>query len=198
VLLLVREPADGHRLSPATGQFVVLRIQPMQDEPPLLPNDSPSGTSHAEQNRVSIKHEVNEHVQHLPAYPDPAWRCPGCSGAPRQLHSLARLRHPNLDRAGVGQPVLAMLHCLVAESPQRQVWWLCGACNPANILWAGVTQATRKTATQLKSNDLRQTAPNGWSRFGLQRSRPIDVALLEKPGVRGDFTCAAQSHFCAI
>ena len=54
------EAADGNPLSPALpGQFVVLRMRPKPDAPPLLRNYSLSDAPSADHYRVSVKHEVN-------------------------------------------------------------------------------------------------------------------------------------------
>src|SRR4029077_15212037 len=60
VLSLVLVPADGRPLVAAEpGQFVVLRLRPNPDAPPLLRSYSLSDTPSADHYRVSIKQELN-------------------------------------------------------------------------------------------------------------------------------------------
>src|SRR5438876_4107967 len=60
VLSLVLIPADQHPLAAALpGQFVVLRLRPQPDGPPLLRNYSLSDSPSADHYRVSIKQEAH-------------------------------------------------------------------------------------------------------------------------------------------
>ncbi|HEY4048294.1 MAG TPA: MOSC and FAD-binding oxidoreductase domain-containing protein [Acidobacteriaceae bacterium] len=189
VLSLVLEPADGHPLSPALpGQFVVLRIQPAQDSPPLLRNYSLSGTPNAEHYRVSIKRETRGvvstylHTQvHRGDVVDVA--------APRGSFTLLPGDGPVvLLSAGVGvTPVLAMLHGLAAESAQREVWWLYGARNSGEHPFC---EESRELLGKLQHSRSHVTysRPLPTDRPGSDFDAPghIDVSLLEKLGVPRD------------
>src|SRR5437879_138571 len=60
VISLSLQPTDGRRLtSPLPGQFVVLRLRPTFDGPPLFRSYSLSGPLSDEQFRVSVKVEPN-------------------------------------------------------------------------------------------------------------------------------------------
>ncbi len=129
VLSLVFEAADGSPLSPALpGQFVVLRMRPNPDAPPLLRNYSLSDVPSADHYRVSVKHEVNGEAS---TYLHTRVRRSDVLdvSAPMGSFTLRPGEGPVvLVSAGVGAtPVLAMLHALVAGSSARQVWWLYGA-----------------------------------------------------------------------
>ncbi len=60
IVSLVLEPADEHPLAAALpGQFVVLRLRPRPEAPPLLRNYSLSDMPSADHYRVSVKQEAN-------------------------------------------------------------------------------------------------------------------------------------------
>jgi len=60
VISLSLQPTDGRRLTtPLPGQFVVLRLRPTFDGPPLFRSYSLSGPLSDEQYRVSVKIEPN-------------------------------------------------------------------------------------------------------------------------------------------
>jgi len=128
-LLLMR--ADGHPLVAAEpGQFVVLRLRPNPDLPPMLRSYSLSDAPSADHYRVSIKQEINgvasTYVHKYVKVGDVL-----DVSAPRGSFTLQSGDRPIvLLSAGVGAtPVLSMLHALAAEKSTRQVWWLFGARN---------------------------------------------------------------------
>jgi ferredoxin-NADP reductase len=131
VISLSLQPADGVPLAaPLPGQFVVLRLRPTPDGPPLFRSYSLSGPISPEQYRVSVKIEPN-----------------GAGGTfltssvrPGDVLDVSQPRgsfvlQPGdgpvvLLSAGIGAtPVLAMLHALSAAASFREVWWLHGARN---------------------------------------------------------------------
>jgi MOSC domain-containing protein YiiM len=58
VVSLVLEPVDGRRLTvPLPGQFIVLRLRPQADAPPVLRSYSLSGLPDAARFRITIKEE---------------------------------------------------------------------------------------------------------------------------------------------
>src|SRR5439155_9885263 len=60
IVSLVLEPADEQPLTAALpGQFVVLRLRPRPEAPPLLRTYSLSDTPSADHYRVSVKQEAN-------------------------------------------------------------------------------------------------------------------------------------------
>lgn len=131
VLSLVMEATDGKPLSQALpGQFVVLRMRPKPEAPPLLRNYSLSDLPSAARYRISVKREVNGAAS---SYLHTQVRAGDelDVSAPRGSFTLRSADSPVvLLSAGVGAtPVLAMLHALAAESSAREVWWLYGARN---------------------------------------------------------------------
>src|SRR5262249_36833877 len=122
---LVLVPADGRPLIAAeAGQFVVLRLRPNPDAPPILRSYSLSDTPSADHYRVSIKQELNglgstyvhSHVRVGDALD---------VSLPRGSFTLQSGERPVvLLSAGIGAtPVLAMLHALAETRSTRQILW---------------------------------------------------------------------------
>jgi ferredoxin-NADP reductase/MOSC domain-containing protein YiiM len=164
VISLLLGPADGSPLVAAQpGQFVVLRLRPKPDAPPLLRSYSLSDTPSADHYRVSIKQELNgaastylhSHVQVGDVLD---------VSAPRGVFTLRAGDRPIvLLSAGVGAtPVLAMLHALAAGASPRQVWWLYGARNRDEHPFAQ------------ESRGLVQALPHSRSRIMYSRPGPED------------------------
>jgi ferredoxin-NADP reductase/MOSC domain-containing protein YiiM len=139
VFSLILTSLDGRPLPTALpGQFVVLRLHPDPGAAPLLRSYSLSGSPQADHYRISIKQE--EHGAGS-AYLRSCIRVGDCLevAAPRGAFILTSDERPAvLLSAGVGvTPVLAMLHALAAMGSTREVWWLYGARNRAEHLFAG-------------------------------------------------------------
>ncbi len=136
---------DGSPLPAALpGQFLVLKLQPGPQSPPLLRNYSLSSAPGAPAYRVSVKREPNGVAS---AFLHEAVRAGDVlqSSAPRGVSTLSSGRDPVvLLSAGIGAtPVLAMLHALAA-TPQnrgREVWWLYGARNSSAHPFAKESEA---------------------------------------------------------
>ena len=154
VISISLAPNDHHPLAAALpGQFVVLRVRPQADGPPLLRNYSLSDLPAADHYRVSIKQELNgaastylhTHVQTGDLL-DVA--------APRGNFTLKPGAEPVvLLSAGVGAtPVLAMLHALANEISPREVWWLFGARNRDDHPFAEESRSLVKKLPQGKSH----------------------------------------------
>src|SRR5437867_8006434 len=117
---------DGQQLPMAlSGQYVVLRLQPGADRPPLFRSYSLSGPLSTERYRISVKIEphgaaethLREHVRVGDALD---------VSSPRGSFILQSGERPVvLLSAGIGAtPVLAMLHALAAARSTRQVLWI--------------------------------------------------------------------------
>lgn len=154
VISISLAPNDDHPLAAALpGQFVVLRVRPQADGPPLLRNYSLSDLPATDHYRVSIKQELNgaastylhTHVQKGDLL-DVA--------APRGNFTLKPGAEPVvLLSAGVGAtPVLAMLHALANEISPRAVWWLFGARNRDDHPFAEESRSLVKKLPQGKSH----------------------------------------------
>ena len=184
VLSLALKPADALPLAtPLPGQFIVLRLQPRREAPPLLRSYSLSGAPDAGQYRLGIKLEA---AGAAGGYLDRETRVGDTlqASAPRGSFTLASGSQPLvLASAGIGiTPVLAILHALAAEPSPRPVWWLHGARNGAHHPFAAESRA------------LVRRLPNACSRTWY--SRP---ASADRPGA--DFDCRghlAVSAFDAL
>ncbi|MGA3301414.1 MAG: MOSC domain-containing protein, partial [Candidatus Acidiferrales bacterium] len=124
-------PADDRPLVAALpGQFIILRIKPNADGPPVLRNYSLSDLPSDDHYRVSVKLEENGAASTY------LHRHVGVGdvldvAAPRGAFTLGPDgKKVVLISAGVGAtPVLAMLHALAGEASPREIWWLYGARN---------------------------------------------------------------------
>src|SRR5271156_5812827 len=131
VVSLVLEPVDGRPLTvPVPGQFIVLRLRPQADAPPVLRSYSLSGAPDAARYRISIKEEPHGIAS---TYLSTQLRTGDVLdvSAPRGAFTLQGGDRPVvLLSTGVGvTPVLAMLHALAAHASSRPVWWIYGARN---------------------------------------------------------------------
>jgi ferredoxin-NADP reductase/MOSC domain-containing protein YiiM len=129
VTSLVLEPTDGIPLTPCLpGQFIVLRLRPTQEAPPLLRSYSLSGEPSATRYRVSVKR--NPHGA-AGTYIRDGIRMGDVVevAAPRGSFVLQPGNGPViLLSAGIGAtPVLAMLYALAEAKSSRVVWWIHGA-----------------------------------------------------------------------
>jgi ferredoxin-NADP reductase/MOSC domain-containing protein YiiM len=122
-------PADNHPLAAALpGQFVVVRLRPRPEAPPLLRSYSLCGAPGTKCYRLGIKQEPRGAAGTYVATRLRAGDTLEVS-APRGSFVLQPGERPVvLLSAGIGvTPVLAMLYALAAEPSVRQVWWLHGA-----------------------------------------------------------------------
>jgi ferredoxin-NADP reductase/MOSC domain-containing protein YiiM len=200
IISLLLVPADGHPLVAAEpGQFVVLRLRPNPDLPPMLRSYSLSDAPSADHYRVSIKQEINgvasTYVHKYVKVGDVL-----DVSAPRGSFTLQSGDRPIvLLSAGVGAtPVLSMLHALAAEKSTRQVWWLHGARNRSDHPFAQ------------ESHDLVQLLPHSRSRilysrpesedrlgFDFDATGRLGVPVLDQLGVShdADFYLCGPSAF---
>lgn len=123
--------ADNRPLAVALpGQFVVVRLRPQPEGPPLLRSYSVSGAPGTECYRLGIKQEPQGVASNYLATRLRVGDILEVS-APRGSFVLRAGDRPVvLVSAGIGvTPVLAMLHALATEPSARMVWWLHGARN---------------------------------------------------------------------
>jgi len=164
VFSLTLAPIDAVPLAAALpGQFVVLRLRPKPDEPPLLRSYSLSNLSSPDAYRVSVKEEINGAGS---SYLRSQVRLGDVLdvSTPRGSFTLRPGKGPVvLLSAGIGAtPVLAMLHALAAEGSARMIWWLFGARNSMEHPFAQ------------ESRDLLRALPHGRSYVQYSRPRPED------------------------
>ena len=200
IISLVLKPVDKQPLAVALpGQYVVLRLRSQPTTPPLLRSYSLSDGPSSDHFRVSIKRESNGvasiyvHAQvHTGKYLDVS--------APRGSFIYQVGDQPVvLLSAGIGAtPVLAMLHCMAHEAPQREVWWLYGAHSGEDHPFA---QEVRRLLALLprSHSHICYSQPGSQDQRGRDYDSPghVSVPILEELGVprEGDFYLCGPTAF---
>jgi len=131
VISLQLEPADGAPLGmPIAGQFIVLRLRPEPQSPPLYRSYSLSDLPSSDRYRISVKIEPHGAAGTYLSTRVHAGDTIDAS-EPRGGFVLIEGDGPVLLlSAGIGAtPVIAILHALAARGSQREVWWLHGSRN---------------------------------------------------------------------
>jgi ferredoxin-NADP reductase len=202
VTSLQLEAADGRILSAGLpGQFVVLRLLPAPDAPPLLRSYSLSGEPSEVHYRISVKRNAGGAAG--------AYIADGVQPgdiiemtAPRGDFTLQPGDGPVVFlSAGIGvTPVLAMLHALAAAKSPRQVWWLHGARDRGEHPFAEEARAGLKGLPGAHSH-IRYSAPGPGDRQGVDfdASGHLDAPVLAELGVPrdADFYLCGPAGFMA-
>jgi ferredoxin-NADP reductase/MOSC domain-containing protein YiiM len=198
------EPADGRSLAAGLpGQFVVLRLRPTPDAPPLLRSYSLSGEPSEACYRISVKRNAGGVAG---AYIADGVR-PGDiieMTAPRGAFTLHSGDGPVvLLSAGIGAtPALAMLHALAAAKSPRQVWWLHGARDRGEHAFAEEVRAVLRMLPGAHSH-IRYSAPDPGDRLGVDFDAPgrLGVPVLAELGVPRDadfYLCGPPSFMADL
>jgi ferredoxin-NADP reductase len=175
-----------------------LRMLIDPSKPPVLRSYSLSDLPAADHFRISVKSEVNGIGS--------AFLCNRTRegdllevSAPRGSFTLRPSRSPVvLLSAGVGAtPVMSMLHSLVSEKSQREVWWIYGARNRADHPFAEESRSLLKQLSRGRAYIV-YSRPAATDQLGLDydASGHIDSAFLEKIGVSPDsefYLCGPSS-----
>ena len=200
VVSLMLEPTDGLPLTvPLAGQFVVLRLRPQADAPPVLRSYSLSGLPDASRYRVTIKAEPQGIAS---TYLTTQLRTGDVLevSAPRGAFIPQRNELPVvLLSAGVGvTPMLAMLHALAAQASPRLVWWIYGTRNGLDHPFAREARDLVVKLPQARSH-VRYSRPEATDRLGVDfdAAGRLSVAALEKLGVprESDFYLCGPAAF---
>lgn len=186
VTSFVLSAIDGQNLPLfEAGQFVVLRLHPDPNKPPVLRSYSLSDLPAPDHYRISVRSELNGIGS--------AYLCDRTRegdvldvSAPRGSFTL----HPGegpvvLLSAGVGAtPVMSMLHMLAAEKSQREIWWIYGARNRVEHPFAEESRLLLKQLPRGREYIV-YSRPAAIDRAGTDYDAPghIDAALLERIGV---------------
>src|SRR5262249_15962275 len=200
VVSLVLEPADGRPLTvPLPGQFVVVRLRPKADAPPVLRSYSLSSLPDPGRYRITIKQEPNgiasSYVSsqlHMGDVLDVS--------QPRGAFTLGRGDLPVvLLSAGVGvTPVIAMLHALAAQASPRRVWWIDGARNRLDHTFAREAHDLLTKLLHARSF-VQYSRPEATDRLGIDYDAAgrLTVTVLEKLGVprESDFYLCGPAAF---
>jgi ferredoxin-NADP reductase/MOSC domain-containing protein YiiM len=200
VTSFVLVPVDGQPLPVFhAGQFVVLRLLVVPNEPPILRSYSLSDLPAADHFRISVKGESNGVAS--------SYLCNRVReadvldvSAPRGSFTLQFGENPVvLLSAGVGAtPVISILHALAAEVSEREIWWIHGARNGSEHLFAHESRSLLKQLSRGRGFIV-YSRPSATDRLGLDfdASGHVDVALLERIGVspNSDFYLCGPSSF---
>ena len=199
VTSLVLVPADGRPLPIfEAGQFVVLRLLVAPDKPPILRSYSLSDLPAGDHIRISVKSESSGLGS--------AFLCnrtqPGDVidvSAPRGTFTLRSGENPvALISAGVGAtPVLSMLHALASERSPRQVWWIHGARNGSEDLFAEESRLLLKQLSRGRGYTM-YSRPGAADRqdIDFDGSGHVDADSLRRLGVSSDsdfYLCGPSS-----
>ena len=186
VVSLLLVPVDARPLTvPLPGQFVVLRLCPKADAPPVLCSYSLSEMPDAGHYRITIKEEPHGIAS---TYLSTQLRVGDVLdvSAPRGAFIL---RHGNLPvvllSAGVGvTPVMAMLHALAAHASPRPVWWIYGARNRLDHPFAREARDLLAKLPHTRSY-VQYSRPDSTDRLGVDfdATSRLTVTVLEKLGV---------------
>jgi ferredoxin-NADP reductase/MOSC domain-containing protein YiiM len=199
ISLSLRSPNGRPLATPLPGQFIVLRLRPTPEGPPLYRSYSLSGPPSSDQYRISVKIEPHgrggAHLQSHVRAGDML-----DASAPRGEFILRAGDGPVvLLSAGIGAtPVLAMLHALAATASSRDIWWLYGARNRDNHPFA---DDMRRLLAMLARGRIhvRYSKPNPDDRLGQDFDAPghLDIALVDELGVPrdADFYLCGPSRF---
>jgi ferredoxin-NADP reductase/MOSC domain-containing protein YiiM len=200
VVSLVLAPVDGRPLTvPLPGQFVVLRLRPKADAPPVLRSYSLSDLPDAGRYRITIKREPHGIAS---TYVSTQLRAGDVLDVsePRGTFTLGRGDRPVvLLSAGVGvTPVMAMLHALAAQASPRPVWWIYGARNRQDHPFAREVRDLLVNLPQARSH-VRYSRPEATDRSGVDfdAAGRLTVSVLEKLGVprESDFYLCGPAAF---
>lgn len=198
----VLAPVDGQPLPIfQPGQFVVLRLQIDLGKPAILRSYSLSDLSATDHFRLSVKREAQGIGS---AFLDSRVREGDVLevSAPRGSFTLRSGDDPVvLISAGVGAtPVMAMLHALASEKSQRQVWWIYGARNRAEHLFAEESRSLLKQLSRGRSYVVySRPEPGDRPNVDFDASGHIDADLLQRIGVTShcDFYLCGPPSFLA-
>jgi len=200
VTSFVLAPVDGQTLPLfQAGQFVVLRLHVDRDKPPVLRSYSLSDLPAAGHFRISVKSELDGIGSSFLCTRTHEGDVLDVS-APRGSFTLRSSESPVvLLSAGVGAtPVMSMLHALVAEKSQREIWWIYGARNRLDHPFADESRSLLKQLSRGRGYIV-YSRPAATDQLGadFDASGHVDTPLLERIGVSqgSDFYLCGPSSF---
>ena len=200
VTSLMLEPSDDRPLTAGLpGQFVVLRLRPTPDAPPLVRSYSLSGEPSDANYRVSVKRNPGGVAG---AYIGDGVRIGDILDvtAPRGSFLLEPGGGPViLLSAGIGAtPLLAMLHALAAAKSPREIWWVHGAHDGGEHSFAEEVNDCLGVLPH-SHRHIRYSSPRPADRLAVDFDAPgrINVSVLKGLGVPsgGDFYMCGPPAF---
>ena len=200
VISLVLEPLDGGPLTvPLPGQFVVLRLRPKGDAPPVLRSYSLSNLPDPGRYRITIKQEPHGIAS---TYMSEQLRVGDVLDVSEPRGAFT-LKHSDLPvvllSAGVGvTPVMAMLHSLAAQASPRPVWWFYGARNGKDHTFAREARDLLAQLPHARSH-VQYSRPDASDQLGLDFNAAgrLTAAVLEELAVprASDFYLCGPAAF---
>ena len=204
VISIRLDDPDGAPLPPPhPGQYLTLRIHPDGEQKSVLRNYSLSGPPDAGYYRIAVKRErdgaASGYLHSRLAVGDLL-----DIAAARGTFILDRTDEPALlISAGIGAtPVLAMLHALVDEHSEREIWWLHGARNRRDHSFAAEAQALLASLPHVHCHVF-YSAPGPDDRLGRDydeagRLTPAALARLEPPRDAEAYLCGPATFMDEI
>jgi len=182
----ILSPLDGQALPLfQAGQFIVLRLHLDRDKPPVLRSYSLSDLPATDHFRISVKRDLNGIGSSFLCTRTQEGDVLDVS-APRGNFTLRPGQNPVvLLSAGVGAtPVMSMLHTLVAERTQREIWWIYGARNGVDHPFREESRSLLKQLSRGRGYIV-YSRPAATDQHGVEfdAAGHIDIALLERIGV---------------
>ncbi len=168
-------------------------------KPPVLRSYSLSDLPAADHFRISVKRELNGIGSSFLCVHTQQGNVLEVS-APHGSFTLRPGQNPVvLLSAGVGvTPVMSMLHTLVAQSSQNEIWWIYGARNRADHPFREESRSLLKQLSRGREYIV-YSRPAATDQVGTDFDAPghIDAALLERIGVSqgSDFYLCGPSSF---
>ena len=192
--------ADNRALAAAMpGQFLLLRLHPQGEGPPLLRCYSLSGAPNTSCYRLGIKQmpggAASNYITTQLKVGDTLE-----ASSPRGRFILRTGDRPIvLLSAGIGiTPVLAMLHALAAKPSTRQVWWLYGTRNGQEHPFAEEVRRLLQSIPHSRSY-VQYSKPRSDDLPGVHFDAPghLEITTLEKLGIsrESDFYLCGPTAF---
>jgi ferredoxin-NADP reductase len=181
------------------GQFIVIRMRPMDGQPAIVRNYSLSGAPGEGSYRISVKRETKGAGSTFIHTRLKAGDSIEVS-APRGNFTLQQGEGPlALLGAGIGvTPLLAMLHELRLQRSARAVWWVYGARNRDDHPFAEEAHRLLMELPDCKRY-IAYSSPNPGDKIGdnFDFAGHLDVAALERLGIprESDFYLCGPSGF---
>jgi ferredoxin-NADP reductase/MOSC domain-containing protein YiiM/ferredoxin len=195
VVSLFLEAPDRQPLPNALpGQFLVVKLRPKPELPPVLRNYSISSAPDGGFYRISVKREDNGVASSFLHRQIKVGDSVEAS-APRGNFTLQHGTDPVVFlSAGIGAtPVLAMLHALSSTRSRREVWWLYGARNREEHPFARESRELLSALTNARRH-IMYSRPRQWDRIGgeFDAVGHLSVPVLDQLGVPRE----ADFHLC--
>ncbi len=202
VSVYMRSPDKAALPAALPGQFIIIRVRPMDGQPPVLRNYSLSGAPGDGMYRISVKREskgAGSTFVHTRVRAGDSIEV----SAPRGNFFLQPGDAPVvLLGAGIGvTPLLAMLHELQVQRSGRPVWWVYGARNRDEHPFA---EEAHRLLTELPDAKryIAYSSPGPGDKIGddFDLAGHLDVAALEHLGIsrESDFYLCGPSGFLDV